>query len=213
VEPFRIDLHVHTARYSPCAETVEPREIAAWACRAGLHGVVLTDHDILWELEEVESIQRAFPGARLFRGTECSARGAHLLVIGLADAAHLHRGIAVEDAVEVAHAGRAAAILAHPFRAADPTGLPLGSLDAIEVASTSFSREETARALALAWESGRPAVAGSDAHALCRIGWAYTEFPEMPADERELAAMLTAGQGTPVVAGPWASSCPAEPGG
>lgn len=193
----RIDLHVHTSRYSPCAEYLDPTSLAAAAAARGLRGVVLAEHDILWAAEEAEVLQRLDPSLRLYRGIECSVRGAHLLVIGLDDAARLVRNMPFEDAVLVAHEAGAAVVLAHPFRDSDPRALPVELVDAVEVASTSFSAAEARRSWHLARSYGKPAVAGSDAHALARVGWAWTELPSLPGDERDLAAMLKAGAGTP----------------
>lgn len=194
---FRIDLHVHTARYSPCAEAMPPVEIGAWAARAGLGGVLLTDHDILWTREEVDALASTVCGVRLFRGIECTAREAHLVLIGLDDAGAIARGLPVAEVCSLAHAQHAAVVLAHPFRSASPATLPLGLLDAIEVASTSFTADEAARSVRLAELVGRPQVAGSDAHALSLVGWAWTELPSAPADERELAEMIMQGVGVP----------------
>jgi predicted metal-dependent phosphoesterase TrpH len=195
VTGFRIDLHVHTARYSPCAEAVAPREIAVWALRAGLHGVVLTEHDILWEEEELETLQRQAPELRLFRGIECTARGAHLVVIGVGDAGHLDRGAPPELIAARAHEQGAAVILAHPFRDTPLSVIPPAMIDAVEITSTSISADESTRAKRLAKRLGLPGVGCSDAHALSRIGWASTEFSTMPADERELAELIRSGKG------------------
>ncbi|HNX51931.1 MAG TPA: PHP-associated domain-containing protein [Thermoanaerobaculaceae bacterium] len=193
----RIDLHVHTSRYSPCAEYLEPASLAAAAKERGLGGVVLAEHDILWAAEEVEVLQRLDPSVRLYRGIECTVLGAHLLVIGLDDAARLYRNMQFEEAVRVAREAGAFVVLAHPFRDSDPRTLPVELVDAVEVGSTSFSAIEARRSWHLARLHDKHAVAGSDAHALARVGWAWTELPSLPEDERDLAAMLTAGLGVP----------------
>jgi len=192
-----VDLHLHTARYSPCAEAVDPSAIAAWAGRAGLAGAVITDHDVLWPEDELERLREDFPSVAFYRGIEVTSQGCHLVVVGLDRQDGLRRGTPVEEVVRIAHAQGAAVILAHPYRDADPDVLPLDGIDAVEVGSTSFTRPEAARARALARRLGKPEVASSDAHALSRIGWAYTVFPRLPADEKELAAMVRDGLGRP----------------
>ena len=189
----RIDLHVHTSRYSPCAECLEPGELLVAARRAGLEGVVVTEHDVLWAAEEVASLQGRVSEVRLFRGFECTVQGAHLVVIGLDDAARLYRGMRFEAAVEIARQDGAAVILAHPFRDSDLEGLPLSLVDAVEVASTSFTADEAVRAWRLARRLGKPTVAGSDAHALPLVGWAWTELPALPGDELALAEVIRSG--------------------
>jgi predicted metal-dependent phosphoesterase TrpH len=194
-----IDLHVHTSRYSGCAEFLAPREIAKRAREVGLDAVVLTDHDVLWENEERDTLQAENPEIRFFRGLECTTDGGHLVLVGLEDAGALTRGIAFAEAIRLAHLQDAAVILAHPFRDSDPDKLPLGLVDAIEVASTSFHDGDTEASCALASRWGKPTVASSDAHALSRLGWAWTSFPRMPSDEHALAGMIRAGEGRVVL--------------
>lgn len=194
---LRFDLHVHTGRYSQCAETVDPYRLGEAAARAGVDGLVITEHDVLWQDEELEMLRLRTPEVRIFRGIEVTARGCHVVVIGIDDAALLERGMAPTDVVDVAHSLGGIAILAHPFRDADPAILPLQLFDALEVASTSFSRADAVRAIELAKDLGIPPVAASDAHALGHVGWAWTELPEQPRDERQLAELLKHGSGRP----------------
>jgi hypothetical protein len=196
---FRIDTHVHTGRYSQCAEFVDPYEIESWSQRSGLDGIVLTDHDIFWQDEEIDLLRASCKHLRIYRGIEVTARGCHLVVIGIDDAVHFQRGISMDEVVELASEMNAAVILAHPFRDSEPSTLPVQLVDAIEVGSTSFSTDEAAKALALAHLLAKPMVAASDAHALSRIGWAWTEFPILPQSESELAALIRSGLGTPVI--------------
>ncbi len=198
-QDVRIDLHVHTGRYSACAEAVAPGRIALRARATGLHGVVLTDHDILWEVEELDVLRQTSNGVALYRGVECSTRDGHLVLIGLDDAGTIHRGLDLESGARLARQAGAAVILAHPYRDHDPDSLCLEQIDAVEVGSTSFTLGEAERAEGLAHRLGKPRVASSDAHALSRIGWAWTSFPSMPADERELAEMIRTGRGEPVI--------------
>ncbi len=199
----RIDLHLHTGRYSQCAECVEPSKIGSWALRAGLTAVVLADHDVLWQAEEIELLGQSCPSIAFYRGIEVSARGCHLLVIGLDHPGPLSRGISLEEVVAYARPLQAAVILAHPYRDADPDRLPVELVDAIEVGSTSFTADEARRARQLAIRFSKPVVAGSDGHALARIGWAWTELPELPPDETALAAAIRQGLGKPVTPYPF----------
>lgn len=194
----RIDLHVHTARYSGCAEFVDPYRIGEAAAAAGLDGVLLTDHDMMWEVEELEVLQAATPGVRLYRGIEVSAAGCHLVVLGIDDAGALTRGITLAEAADITHRAGGIVILAHPFRDSDPYLLPVELVDAIEIASTSFTAAESRAAADLVRRFGKPPVASSDGHALSRIGWAWTELSELPVSERALGALIASGAGLPV---------------
>jgi predicted metal-dependent phosphoesterase TrpH len=200
---FAIDLHVHTRRYSPCAELMREEHLAEHGRRAGLAGLVVTEHDALWRLEELGALRERADCFRLYRGVECTADGAHLVVIGLDDLGSLVRGASVDAVVDHARSQGAAVILAHPYRDADPERLPVERIDAVEVGSTSFTVEEARRAEELARRFGKPTVAASDAHSPSRIGWAWTSFPRLPADEAELARMIREGAGVPWVPRPF----------
>lgn len=195
----RLDLHIHTGRYSQCAELVDPFRIGDAASRAGLSGVVLTEHDMFWQDEETELLRAAVSPLRVYRGLEVSAAECHVLVIGIEDAALFDRRMRVEQVIEVAHAAGAVTVLAHPYRDASPEELPVENFDAIEIGSTSFNRQEAKRSIRLARTFDKPMIASSDAHALSRIGWGWTEFPTLPANELELAAAIRSGQGRAVI--------------
>ncbi len=195
MKSFNIDLHVHTGRYSQCAELVDPYRIESYAKKAGLAGVVIVEHDICWQDEELYLLRKASPGIMIYRGIEVSARGCHLVVIGMNEPAVLQRGAAVEDVVAHAHRQDGIVILAHPYRDSTPEELPVELVDAIEVASTSFTREESQLSWQLARRFDKPAVASSDAHALSLVGWAWSELPMLPGDGRALARALRSGVG------------------
>jgi predicted metal-dependent phosphoesterase TrpH len=192
---FKIDLHVHTGRYSQCAEAVDPFQLESYSLRAGLAGVVIVEHDMYWQDEELQLLQQASPGIKVYRGIEVSARDCHLVVIGMEEPALLERGSSLEEVVAQTHRQNGVVILAHPYRYADPNGLPVQLVDAVEVASTSFTREEARLSRSLARRFDRPTVAASDAHALTCIGWAWTELPFLPGDESALARAISDGLG------------------
>jgi predicted metal-dependent phosphoesterase TrpH len=193
----RVDLHLHTGRYSQCAECLDPLAIEGNAVRAGVDGVLLTEHDMFWQDEEAELLRRRSPRVRIFRGIEVSARGCHLVVVGMDEVGPLLRGVSLEEVAAFARPRGAAVVLAHPYRNGPLRALPLGLVDAVEVWSTSFTREEARAARRLARRLGKPQVAGSDAHAPSHVGFAWTELPRLPADELELAAAIRSGLGRP----------------
>jgi len=200
---WRIDLHVHSGRYSQCAECVDPYGLATAAAEVGVDALVLAEHDVFWQDEEIELLRASSNSVWIYRGIEISAEGCHLLAIGIDDAALLVPRSSPEEVVRVVHELGGVVILAHPYRDADPAGLPVELFDAIEVGSTSFSESEAARAVNLARCYRKPAVAASDAHALSKVGWAWTEFEEPPADEKALADAIRLGFGRPVMPHPF----------
>jgi len=205
VEPsFNIDLHVHTARYSSCAEFLDPLQIEQYCLDAGIQGVVLTEHDTCWNTDELADLQAHCPSVRLFSGIEVStAEDSHLIVIGLEDHRVLAKGMPFDAVVAAAHEQAGLVILAHPFRKTIPPLSSVSKVDAIEIGSTSLHEPEARLSACLTEVLQKPSVACSDAHALPMIGWAYTRLPRQPANLAELIQMIRQGHGRPVLPHPF----------
>lgn len=204
MKKFRIDLHVHTNRYSPCAETLDPEKLDQAASEAGLDGLVLTEHDAMWTEEEVQVLkQKIGHKVKIYRGVEISSIDGHFVVIGLKDMTNIRVGIPAKELFAITRKENAVVILAHPQRSGCWTK-PFPEnvnwhkyVDAVEVASSStFGRYEI-EARRLATETGLSKVAGSDAHCLSRVGHTYTEFNFLPANEFALAEAIRENTGIP----------------
>jgi len=199
-ENFHIDLHVHTAQHSECAESLNPLLVNKYAVKAGIHGAVITEHDTLWNKSDFNELQQRSRNVLLFNGVEVTTQnGCHLVVLGIKENGPLHKGISCNDAIDYARQERAIVILAHPFRNGLPPMKILKSIDAFEVGSTSLYKDESKLCRLLSEALQKPGIASSDAHALSMIGWAYTSFPEMPENVQHLCAMIKEGLGSPVL--------------
>lgn len=193
---YRIDLHVHTRRYSRCAELLDPNTLGRQMRQRGLHGVVLTEHDIMWNRNDIMTLNAQFDGVKLFSGVEVSSRDGHFIVIGLDDMDGIEPGIPAAELIQKAADSGAAVILVHHHMAREYSGnpnhiltLPSG-IDAIEVASSitvEKNQEEAARYSAI---RGWHPVAGSDAHSISIVGETYTAFSKMTRDEKSLAQAI-----------------------
>lgn len=199
-----IDLHVHTRRYSACAELLDPLDLAQSMRRAGLQALVITEHDVLWGRDELAELNRQTAPLRVYRGVEVSAREGHVVVIGLEGVAAVKAGLPVAELAEIMRCEQAAAIWAHPPEASLRTPLKADAevlataIDAVEVFST-VTRNETSRAArAFARQRGIVEVAGSDAHYPEQIGAVCTVFKTLPPDETALARMIKRGEGRPM---------------
>ncbi|MCP4692343.1 MAG: PHP domain-containing protein [Desulfobacterales bacterium] len=201
---FRVDLHVHTRRYSQCAELLDPGQLGARIRKRGLYGVVITEHDALWGKSEIESLNEGLGSIKIFRGVEVSTESGHFVVIGLDSMNGIAPGISVKALIEKAKPMEAAVILVHhhlvysniqnPIPAAE---MPDG-IDAIEVASTTTFDEKQADASRIARLRGWTEVAGSDAHALDNVGETFTAFAEPFSSEKELARAIIEGRAFPM---------------
>jgi predicted metal-dependent phosphoesterase TrpH len=114
---MKVELHMHTSRYSGCARN-GPQDMLAALVAEGYDAVFLTEHDAVWPDEEIAELQAAFGGVRIFPGVE-RGLGAdstqHLLILGTNDPAYLR----MTDPAEILAAAKAAGhltVLAHPIR-------------------------------------------------------------------------------------------------
>jgi len=196
----RIDLHVHTRRYSPCAEAIDPEQLHRVMDEARLRGLVITEHDQLWPAEELAQINRKLKNGRIYRGVEVSTRNGHFVVIGLDSMDGIRAGIGIEDLVKRSQAQQAAVIWAHPMLNYGNTPDPLPvekmppGIHAIEVASGMTNGSNGDKARAIAKRMGWSPVGGSDAHCLSQIGSIATLFPRLPKDEKALARAIKSGR-------------------
>lgn len=204
---WRVDLHVHTRRFSPCAESLDPQQLPALLSRGRLGGIVITEHDRLWPRSDIDELNRYLTSARIFRGVEVSSSNGHFVVIGLKRMDGIRPGISARALIRKARSQDAAVILAHPqihysqtHDQLDVLEMPAG-IDAIEVTSTMTIGEASHQAKACARQIGCSMVGGSDAHALSQVGQAYTTFSTLPCDESELAAAIRSGHCRPGRAG------------
>ena len=201
---FNIDLHVHTAKHSECAESLDPARLGEFAARTAINGIVITEHDTLWNETDFAILKKQSDDILLLNGIEVTTkRGYHLVIIGIDECGPLQKGIPCDDAINYAHEKGAVAILAHPFRNGLPPLKIITLLDAIEIGSTSLYRSEAELSRHLAESLNKPCIASSDAHALTMIGWAYTGFPEKPEDILHLCAMIREGRGIPILPHPF----------
>ena len=197
---WRVDLHVHTKRYSPCAESLDPEQLPAAIIAKGLDGVVITEHDHLWSPRELAAINRDLSGPRIYRGVEVSSRNGHFLVIGLDRLDAIGPGISVGRIIHEARKQGAAVIMAHPLFGYRQISEPLNfsnmpdGIDAIEAVSTVTRGSQGVVINAYARRFGYSAVGGSDAHCLDQLGQAFTLFDHLPVDEKELAAAIRGGR-------------------
>ena len=201
---YYVDLHVHTRRYSPCAELLDPELLVNRLRYSRLDGIVVTEHDNLWSREEIRELNAGLRGKRFYRGVEVSSSLGHFVVIGLDDLDGIEPGVSIDRLVQGARKSRAAVILVHNHLSnytADShfnvQSIPYG-IDAIEVASTITFGANQLKAESLAKDKGWSQVAGSDAHCIDRVGHTFTAFPELPADEKTLAKAICMGMGVPL---------------
>lgn len=194
----RIDPHVHSEGSYDANVPVE--RILERARKAGLDGVVVTDHDDIGYSLEAAERAREF-GLVGIPGVEVSTAVGHLLALGVER--RPEAGMPLGETVQQIRTQGGVAVVPHPFQRSRH-GIRkrnIGDVDGIEVynglAMTGY-RNNRARLYAAREEY--PMVGGSDAHTPSMIGQTYTEVlvdsaAETPAqvDTEELLDGIKAG--------------------
>ncbi|MGB9618123.1 MAG: PHP-associated domain-containing protein [Desulfomonilaceae bacterium] len=201
---MKIDLHIHTTAYSPCS-VMSPDQLMTAALRAGLDGVCITEHHVVWPRDEADALSRKY-GLAVFRGVEITTTGGDILVYGIEEApkgmltpAQLKSIVEAQDGLCVA---------AHPFRGFLLFGFGRLQLDAqsaannptfsqvhgIEVCNGMVTDDENNLAKTVADALGLIKVGGSDAHIAKAVGTCVTDFLHKVKDERDLINALRSGQ-------------------
>lgn len=196
---MKFDLHLHTSRHSPDSET-DPFELLKSARRAGLDGVVLTEHDYLWPESELDELRAAEPNLVILGGIEVTGRGGDMLVYGITDASTLPRGIGWGELVKEVHRQGGVAVAAHPNRWGQPFEKVVrdsgAELDGIEVMSNNMDEELRREAQMLLKRYPHYAQLGnSDSHAPWSVGCCYTDFDAVIRTNADLVAAIRGRKG------------------
>ena len=172
---MRYDLQVHTDA-SPCSAT-PPKKVAAAAVKAGLDGIVVTDHDTLGNVAPVR--EHAPSELDVVSGVEVTTTQGHLLGIDVEKAPPKTDPLTVIDHI---HDQGGIAVLSHPFdtmRQFYDRNLPelAVAVDGVEATNSRCVRPLFNRqARAFAAHHGLAITGGSDAPFPMEDGRAATEF-------------------------------------
>ena len=199
-----IDLHVHTKAFSTDS-MMDPDEAIKEAKKIGLDGICITEHNKVWEVEEIQRLSQRY-GFLIINGVEVDTVEGHVLVFGL----HMDfkKVLHVHDLREMVNQEGGVIIAAHPFkgfRAFGFSDLSLSpeqgsqrpifrSVDALEGFSGKTTEKESHLAQEVAQILGMKVTGGSDAHSLEELGKCVTVFENNIRDEATLIKELKAGR-------------------
>jgi predicted metal-dependent phosphoesterase TrpH len=200
---MKFDLHMHTARHSPDADS-DPFELVQAAIKAGLDGMVITEHDYLWTEEELDELRASAPGIVIFAGVEVTGRGGDMLCYGITDPFVLPRGIEWPKLCREVHKQGGACVAAHPNRWGQPFEQLLKEqrpeIDGIEVLSNNMDPDLRRRAAALLTKYPHFAQLGnSDSHQPNTVGCCYTDFDAEIRSNADLVAAIREKKGVAMV--------------
>ncbi len=200
VKTLKIELHLHTSRYSPCAQAT-PEELMAALIQTGYDAVYLTEHDAVWSKKELKALEAQFPAIRIFPGVEVGTMPLtgqwvqHLLVLGTHDPTYVTLAEHPAEIVARARAEGCLTVLAHPFRwPGSAQMLTEGILpDALESYTGNHGEPAAQQALRAAEMLRIPAVNSGDVHALHFIDRYWIETDEGLTDAKDIRRIVTAG--------------------
>jgi len=199
-----IDLHVHTSPRSPCS-SIDPSDLIKEAERIKLDGLCLTEHQVLWETEEVKALARG-TGVKLFRGNEFTTNQGDILVFGFNE--DIKELLTIEELHQKVKAAHGFMIAAHPYRGFKTFGIGalqmtveqackrkvLNFVDAVETGNGKLSAQENDMARQVAEKTGLIATGGSDAHSVNELGKWVMDFNKDLENEEDLIRELKAGR-------------------
>ncbi len=201
-----IDLHVHTSPRSSCSN-IDPEELVQEAKRIGLDGFCLTEHQVMWDWEEVVGLA-GDKGIRIFRGNEITTAQGDVLVFGLES--NVQGIITIQELHQIVQSAGGFSIAAHPFRGFKMFGVgqlgltldqackkkSLQFVDAVEIRNGRVTEKENEVAGNVAERLGLLGTAGSDAHEIGALGTWVTIFEKDIDTEADLLRELKAGKFT-----------------
>ena len=201
---MKIDLHIHTSPLSACSY-IDPQELIQEARRLQLDGICLTEHQVVWDPDEVDKLAGE-AGIRIFRGNEFTTNQGDILVFGFYE--DIKELLIIQELRNKVTAADGYMIVAHPFRGFKTFGIGqlqltveqackrkvLEFVDAVEVGNGKLSPEENNMARKVAEKLGLPGTGGSDAHRVDEIGTWVTVFEKEIESEIELVQELHAGR-------------------
>lgn len=207
-EGMIIDLHVHTSPASPCSSAPVDALIEE-AKTIGLDGICLTDHNYVWDPNQVEDLRQKH-GFLVLSGNEITTDQGDMVVFGLGR--NIEGIIKLEELRAQVLKTKGFMIVAHPFRGFLTFGVgqlgltpekamerPLFKyVDAVEILNGKVTEKENSFAAEVAAGLGLAATGGSDAHEVSEIGVCATQFPGIIKDEIDLIQVLREGNYLPV---------------
>ncbi len=203
-----IDLHVHTSPASPCSSATA-EEVIQEAKRIGLDGICLTDHNHVWDPDEVADLRRKH-NFLILRGNEITTDQGDMVVFGLEK--EIKGIVKLKDLRKDVSKAKGFMIVAHPFRGFLTFGIgKLGLtpekamerdlfkfVDAVEVMNSKVTKRENSFAAEVAEGLHLPTTGGSDAHEVSEVGIYATQFSHEIKDEKDLIEALRSGEFTPI---------------
>jgi predicted metal-dependent phosphoesterase TrpH len=168
------DFHVHCHPFG--WSMLSPWDTVLEANRQGLDVIALTPHNLVWQAKAAKPFANWLGHPIVIVGEEITARGYHLLAIGIHDT--VSNQLSAAAAIDEIHRQGGLAIAAHPYEDTWPAwdAKALAKLDAAEIVrpETFHVPSLAAQLRAFSERATLTAMGSSDYHSLPSIGYART---------------------------------------
>lgn len=208
---MEFDLHTHSSQGSACSR-MSIVDLVQAACQQGLNGVCITDHDYLWDPQELSKLHRE-SGVQVYGGVELSTSVGEILVYGVHQPL-LHLRDNLPKLALLVHDLGGLMVAAHPFRTdfalspltREERGLEpidvevmcrrpvFDYVDNLEVYNGRSNWQEIQATRKAAVLLGKKGTGGSDAHSVLSVGSCVTVFDDPIENEAQLVAQLRNGR-------------------
>ena len=200
---MNIDLHVHTLKYSNCSK-IDPEELFVHAKDLNVNGLVITEHNSIWNKDERMEFKQHIKDIKIFWGIEISAKsGIHYLVYFDIDKYNLEFYENINDYTLFSNVHKIGGVIipAHLFRFKmdiDFFSMFKSNIDGLEIKSNNIDFEGMKKIEKLSKKLKIPLIAGSDAHSMDIIGKFSTIFFSKINSEKDIVSAIKKGQCKPV---------------
>ena len=186
-----IEMHAHSSDKS-LDSGVSANQMISKAKEIGLSGICLTEHNSLWDSEDISELSEKFE-INVFQGIELGTNVGHILAYGFES--YRPQLLMIDELLKEAEKQGAALVLAHPMRSTGsdrkPSLLEMGQwFDALEVVNGDHSDSTDGYYVRLAEQLNVGAIGGSDAHSLQAVGRVATLFDHTIDDLSTLVSEL-----------------------
>jgi predicted metal-dependent phosphoesterase TrpH len=173
---------------------MDPFALVRRAQELGLDGVVITEHDWLWTVQELDELRAAAPGLVILAGVEVTTVEGHFLAYGVSNPFAIPKQIPVAELCHEVHRQGGAVVAAHPYRWDQPFDAILRDerpeLDGIELMTGHMDEACRRKAAEVFRHLSLAGIGSSDAHDVEALGVCYTDFDATIRDNRGLVGAI-----------------------
>jgi predicted metal-dependent phosphoesterase TrpH len=175
---------------------IDPNELVKSIKDLPIDGIIITEHNYMWNLDEREKLRKYCPDTLILFGMELTCKHSLHYLIYVDQSVKGMNLYEYMDEVEMfkeAQKWGGVVVPAHMFRYArevDVFDVSLTPVDGLEVKSTNISDDEMRKTVDIAKALNISMIAGSDAHHIRDVGRYYTQFDDKILTEGDIVKAI-----------------------